>query len=112
MTDTPNAPRRGRASSIASNTLRALWRILSSVLLIMAVVVVLGIVLTLAPTNSHNIIVRNGLTAARTVAGPFQNVFAITSKRTQLVSNYGLAAVVYIAAALIIRRLPTGAHRP
>jgi hypothetical protein len=45
---------------------------------------------------------------ARTLAGPFRDVFRIKNPKDALTVNYGLAAVVYLLLAVLVGRLPTG----
>jgi len=88
--------------------LGVVWRIARLVFLLLAVVVVLGVVFTLAPTNPDNVIVRNALELAAKAAGPFRDVFTNADPKRQLTFNYAVAAAVYLLAASLVRRLPTG----
>ncbi len=88
--------------------LRVTYRISQLVLLVLAVVVILGIVFTKAPTNSKNTIVSNVLDLAKDAAGPFKDVFSPKDKENALVVNYLLASGVYLVLAYIVGRLPTG----
>ena len=99
------AGRRGVGASV----LGVFYRISRLVLLALAVVVVLlGIVFTKAPTNASNVIVRNVLDVAREAAGPFRDVFAPKRRQDALVVNYLLATGVYLVAAYLVGKLPTG----
>lgn len=91
--------------------LRVVWRVSKAVFLLLAVVVLLGIVFTKAPTNSSNVIVRNALRLARDAAGPFKDVFAPKKPEDALVVNYLLAAVVYAVVGVVVGKLPTGRRR-
>ncbi len=81
-------------------------RIAKLVLLLLAAVVLLGIVFTLAPTNGDNVIVSNVLELARDAAGPFRDVYEVSDDADrELVVNYGLAALVFFVGALLVGRL-------
>ena len=93
---------------VGANVLGVIYRISRLVLLALAVVVLLGIVFTKAPTNASNVIVRNVLDVAREAAGPFRDVFAPQRRQDALVVNYLLATGVYLVAAYLVGKLPTG----
>jgi hypothetical protein len=97
------------ATSSGDGALQALgvvWKVSRLVFLLLAVVVIVGLIFTLAPTNEDNVIVRNGLSLAETVAGPFKNVFTADDADRELIYNYGLAIGVYLLAASLITKLP------
>lgn len=98
----------GKAGRRGADVLGVVYRISQVVLLGLAVVVLLGIVFTKAPTNASNVIVRNGLDLAGEAAGPFRDVFAPRSRQDALVVNYLLASGIYLAAAYVVGKLPTG----
>ena len=86
--------------------LRVVWRVSRVVFVALAVIVLLGIVFTKAPTNMHNVIVRNVLTLAKDVAGPSRDVFAPKDRQNALVINYLVAASVYLGLGVLIGKLP------
>lgn len=96
----PGERRHRPASAVIAEVLGIVYRIAALVFIVLAVIVVIGIVFTQASTNHRNVIVRNALSLARTVAGPFKDVFTNKKPKRELEINYGLAAIV--------RRLPTG----
>ena len=104
MDGASKAGRRG----VGATVLGVIYRISRLVLLALAVVVLLGIVFTKAPTNASNVIVRNVLDFAREAAGPFRDVFAPKRRQDALVVNYLLATGVYLVAAYLVGKLPTG----
>lgn len=65
-------------------------------------VIVLGIVLWLASANSHNAIVADVHDVAKWLVGPFQNVFSVKGAKLDLGLNWGLAAIIYLAAGHLI----------
>ncbi len=88
--------------------LTIVYRILRIVLILLAVAVLLGVLFTRVPTNPTNVIVRNVLHIARTLAGPFRDIFKIKNPKDAMAVNYGVAAVVYFLLAVLVSRLPTG----
>jgi hypothetical protein len=86
--------------------LRVIWRVSQVVFVALAVIVLLGVLFTKAPTNAHNVIVRNVLSLAKDVAGPFKDVFAPKKPEDALVINYLVAAAVYFGLALVVGKLP------
>jgi large-conductance mechanosensitive channel len=93
---------------VAARVVAIVYRVLKIGLIVLAVAVLLGVVFTRLPTNPANVIVRNVLHLARTLAGPFRDVFRIKNPKDALTVNYGLAAVVYLLLAVLVGRLPTG----
>ncbi|GAC1444304.1 MAG: hypothetical protein NVS3B26_22010 [Mycobacteriales bacterium] len=91
--------------------LRVVWRVSRYVLLSLAVIVLLGVLFTKAPTNAHNVIVRNVLSLAREVAGPFRDVFAPKRPQDALVINYLVAAGVYLLIGVVVGKLPPRGQR-
>ena len=100
-----------RARNVVPDVLRVVGRVSKAVLVLLAAIVVLGVVFTKAPTNEHNVIVRNVLDLARTAAGPFKDVFAPKNHQDALVVNYLFAGGVYLALAYTVGKLPTGRKR-
>jgi hypothetical protein len=87
---------------------RGLWGVARVVSLTTSVVVgliVIGIVLVLLEANRDNAIVGWLLDAAAWLAGPFDNVFSMDSRKERIAVNYGLAAVVYAVLGGLIARL-------
>jgi len=68
-------------------------------------IIVLGIVLVLLEANPRNTIVEAVLDAARFLAGPFDDIFDPSGRKTRIAVNWGLAAVVYAIAGGLIARL-------
>lgn len=99
-------PRDGSAA--VAKVLSTVYKVSRLVFLLLALVMVLGIILTLAPSNPDNVIVRNGLELAEAAAGPFKDVFTQKDPERQTIVNYAVAAAVYLLAASLVRKLPTG----
>jgi hypothetical protein len=70
-----------------------------------AAVLVLGIVLVLLKANPDNEIVGAVRDAARFLAGPFNDLFALDNARLERAVNWGIAAIVWYALARLIARL-------
>lgn len=107
----PVPPRQRRPGPALLDVLGIVVRVCRLVLGLLAVLVLLGIVFTKAPTNPHNVLVRTSLRLARDAAGPFRDVFVSTSRQTALVENYALAAGVYLLLAVLVGKLATGRTR-
>lgn len=85
------------------------YRIAALVFLLLAVICILGIVFTLAPTNEDNSLVSNVLDIAKSAAGPFKDVFTVMDNPDREVTvNYGFAAAIYLVIAFVIGKLPGG----
>ena len=80
-------------------------RVSRAVFLLLALIVVLGIIVILAPTNSDNVLVESISQLSETVAGPFRDVFTAQDADRETVINYGLAAGVYLIAAALVGKL-------
>lgn len=100
----------GRGDGLSS-LLAVFWRVSKLVLLALGLVVLLAAALILLPANEDNVIVRNLLSLAETVAGPFKDVFSVDDPDRMRVYNYALAALVYFIVAGVVGRLPTGSTR-
>ena len=98
-------PRRGSTGDGLKQFLSVFTQVARAVFLLLALIVILGIVFILAPTNSDNVIVDNVLDVADSVAGPFRDVFTADDAEREMVINYGLAAGVYFLAAALVRKL-------
>jgi hypothetical protein len=70
-----------------------------------ALILVLGIVLVVLAANNSNDIVHAVRDAAHFLAGPFNNLFTLDSNKAEKAVNWGLAAVVWLAAGRLVARL-------
>ena len=93
------------AGKAASKGVDLIVKIVRGVLLALALIVVAGIVMALVPTNPENSVVQFVNETASTVAGPFKDVFALSSPKKSISANYGLAAVVYLVLASLVGKL-------
>jgi hypothetical protein len=101
------------ASSTVSRRLRAAWvrtaEVLAAVVMYVAVAVaaalVLHIVLVFLDANPANAIVVFVRGIADRLVGPFQGLFTPKDPKQQVAIDYGLAAVVYLAAGAAVTRV-------
>jgi hypothetical protein len=70
-----------------------------------ALVLVLGIVLTVLEANRSNDLVQLVRDAAGILAGPFDGLFTLDSNKAEKAVNWGIAAVVWLALGRLIARL-------
>jgi hypothetical protein len=83
----------------------ALARLVTLVAAVVAAIIVIGILLVVLGANQSNTLVEAGTDAARWLAGPFRDLFTFDSHKTTIAVNWGIAAVVYLAAGRLIARL-------
>ena len=87
---------------------KGLWGAARVVRLITSVVVgllLVAIALVVLEANRDNAIVEALLDAGAWLAGPFDNVFSMDTRKERIAVNYGLAALVYAIAGALIARL-------
>jgi len=70
-----------------------------------ALVLILGIVVTLLEANRSNDIVQVVRDAAGILAGPFDDLFKLDSNKAEKAVNWGIAAVVWLALGRLAARL-------
>jgi hypothetical protein len=70
-----------------------------------ALVLILGIVLTILEANRSNDIVQVVRDAAGVLAGPFDSLFKLDSNKAETAVNWGIAAVVWLALGRLVARL-------
>jgi lysylphosphatidylglycerol synthetase-like protein (DUF2156 family) len=67
-----------------------------------ALVLLAGVVLVLLKANRVNDIVEAVRDAADWLAGPFNDMFELSTRRRSIAVNWGIAAVVYYAASRLL----------
>jgi hypothetical protein len=72
---------------------------------LVALILILGIVLTLLGANPANGIVKAVDDVARFLAGPFHGLFKLHGHKLQIAVNWGIAAIVWYAVARLIARV-------
>jgi hypothetical protein len=94
-----------RAASAARGFILLLSRLVRGVTWLVVAIIVAGILLRVLGANGTNAIVHDIHTTAKTLIGPFSNVFKLHSHTTTLAVNWGLAAIVYLILGTIIAGL-------
>ncbi len=93
--------RRHRGAAAARH---ALARIIDVITLLVVVTIALGIVLVLLKANPDNAIVDAIREAAKYLSKPFDAIFEMDKRRTEIAVNWGIAAVVYLIAGRVLAR--------
>jgi len=109
--DRPGAGTRATAATAgaAGGLLITLARIVRLVAFVVAAIIVAAILFVVFEANPSNGIVETISDWARWLIGPFENLFNISNRKTEVAVNYGLAALVYfVVGALIARFLARG----
>ena len=75
------------------------------VALAVAGIVVAGILLVVLEANRDNAIVEAVLDAAKFLAGPFDDMFDLSSAKERVAVNWGIAAALYLIVGGLIARL-------
>ena len=93
-----------------------LARIIRTVAMVVAGVIVAGILLYVLGANQSNGIVSAIMDAGRWLVGPFKSLFELDSSKAQLAVNWGIAAAVYafvgsLIASLLARAALAGRER-
>jgi hypothetical protein len=107
---TDRAESKGNGDGVSS-FLAVFWRIAKLVLFALGLVVLTAAALVLLPANDDNVIVRNVLSLAETVAGPFKDILTVDDPDRMRIYNYGIAATVYFVLGAVVGKLPTGSSR-
>ena len=82
-----------------------LARIVRTVAMLVAAVIVAGILLFVLGANQSNDIVSAVMDAGRWLVGPFKDLFSMDSAKWELAVNWGIAAAVYAIVGSLIARL-------
>jgi ABC-type dipeptide/oligopeptide/nickel transport system permease component len=83
----------------------AIARLIRTLAIAVAVVIVVGIILRVVSANPHNMIVSDIHDAGNWLVGPFHNVFSVKDAKLELGLNWGLAALVYLAVGSLLAGL-------
>ena len=105
--DNGTVGRRRRGAGVADGArtgLSLLGRVVSLITAIVVGIIVIGIVLVLLKANTSNQIVSFFHDTAKTLVGPFKDVFSVKGRKGTAI-NWGLAAVVYAIVGGFIARL-------
>lgn len=82
----------------------AVARAVDLITLVVVVLIVLGIGLVLLKANPDNAIVGTIRDAAKYLSKPFDAIFELDKRRTEIAVNWGIAAVVYLAVGRLLAR--------
>jgi hypothetical protein len=82
-----------------------LARLIRTIAMLVAAVIVAGILLFVLGANQDNGIVSAVMDAGRWLVGPFDNLFKLDNPKTELAVNWGIAAAVYAFVGSLIARL-------
>jgi hypothetical protein len=88
-----------------------LARLVQFVVSIVLLIIVAGILLVVLKANPANSIVSEVHSWARWLAGPFDGMFSFRNANTAVAVNWGIAAVVYLFAGVLVARLIGGTRR-
>ena len=96
---------RSRSSAAASSGRVMLARVVGIVTAVVTLILVAGIVLVLLDANQSNALVGWIRDAASFLAGPFEGMFSMDRRRTELAVNWGVAAAVWFIAGRVLARV-------
>jgi len=104
-----------RGAWAVGSVMLAVSRLVRLAVAIVVGLIVAAIVLKVVGANPANAIVRDIHDVARTLVGPFKNVFSLKNAKASIAANWGLAAAVWLIvgmfiAGLIARAAPRGIH--
>jgi uncharacterized protein YggT (Ycf19 family) len=108
----PAADRAGvgaRGAWAAGSVLVMLARLVMVAAVLVFAVIATAILLRVLDANATNTVVKDIHDVARTLVGPFHNVFKIKQPKTSIAVNWGLAALIYLVAGAVVARILGGA---
>ena len=82
-----------------------LARLVRTIAMIVAAVIVVGVLLFVLGANQDNGVVSAVTDAGRWLVGPFDGLFKIDNAKTEMAVNWGIAAAVYAIVGSLIARL-------
>jgi len=80
-------------------------RAISIVTTVIVLFIIAGILLVVLEANQSNDIVSVINDVAETLASPFENLFTLDERKTEVAVNWGLAALVYAIVGRVLARL-------
>lgn len=109
------APTAGERTAGAAEGMGSLLaRIVRLVALVVCAIIALAAIFIVLDANATNSIVSTVRDWGKTLVGPFDGIFHLSSAKGTVALNYGIAIVVYSIVAWLIARLllaPAGAFR-
>ena len=82
-----------------------LSRAISIVSTIVVLLIVAGILLVVLEANPDNGLVSFVTDVAETLVGPFEKLFTLDDRKTQVAVNWGIAAAVYLVVGRLLASL-------
>ena len=82
-----------------------LARLVRTVAMIVACIILAGVLLFVLGANQSNEVVSTVMDAARWLVGPFDGLFSMDDPKWELAVNWGIAAAVYAMVGSLIARL-------
>lgn len=89
----------------ASESRSAAGRLVELAAIIVAAIIVLHIIFVLVGANGSNTIVRTDADWSSTLAAWFRDLFTLSNAKLEVLVNYGLAALFYLAIGRIVAAL-------
>jgi uncharacterized membrane protein len=86
----------------AASARLAVSRAISIVATVVVLLIVAGILLIVLEANRDNGIVSFVTDVAETLVGPFEELFTLDDRKTQVAVNWGIAAVVYFVVGRVL----------
>jgi hypothetical protein len=80
----------------------AVSRAISIVATVVVLLIVAGILLVVLEANPDNGIVSFVTDVAETLVGPFEKLFTLDDRKTEVAVNWGIAAVVYLVVGRVL----------
>ena len=83
----------------------AIARVVALIGSIVAGIIAVGILLVIFDADQHTDVVNWLVDAARWLTGPFHGLFDVKAHHWEVLVNWGLAAIVYLAISRVVARL-------
>lgn len=83
-------------------------RIVMLIVSVIVAVIVAGILLKVLDANTGNSLVKGATDLARTLVGPFKDLFTIKDPKVSVAVNWGIAAAIYLIVGWIIAKILRG----
>lgn len=98
---------RERTAGAVAGGAALLARLIWLVVVVLVVIIALAIAFVVLGANASNDIVSNVHDWAKTLVGPFKDIFSLSDRKANVALNYGLAILVYLLIAWLITKLIT-----
>ncbi len=88
----------------AARALALVGRIIAGVFALLAAIIVVALLLKVTDANRLNLIVSSLLLAADFLVGPFDQIFQLDGRNTEVAVNWGIAAALYLVVGQVAGR--------